>query len=179
MLNWNVVVKVQEHSFSEAYLLLEELGKVHQSDFENVLLLKVDSVTSFLENLNDKLSNEPNLVKNFSRIVPVTSTFSFQSVTEFETKAKEVVIDWLSKLAGKSFYVDMHRLGFKGQISRDYEEDFLELTLLEELEKMGSPGQIDFEDPDALIAVETVSCEAGLACWTREDLQCYPWLKLG
>ncbi|MBE9043104.1 hypothetical protein IQ255_01555 [Pleurocapsales cyanobacterium LEGE 10410] len=179
MLNWNVMVKVHEHSFSKAYLLLEELGKVYQSDFENVLLLEVDSVPSFLENLNDKLSNEPSLLKNFSRIVPVTSAFSFQSVTEFETKAKEVVSDWLSKLAGKSFYVDMHRLGLKGQISSDYEEDFLDRTLLEELEKMGSPGQIDFEDPDALVAVETVSHQAGLACWTREDLQRYPWLKLG
>lgn len=73
----------------------------------------------------------------------------------------------------------MHRLGLKGQISSEVEEDFLDRTLLEELEKKSSPGQIDFEDPDVLIAVETVSHQAGLACWTREDLQRYPWLKLG
>ena len=179
MLDWNVMVKVHEHSFSQAYLLLEELGKVYQSEFENVLLLKVDSVASFLANFNEKLLKEPSLVNNFSRIVPVTVIFSFQSVTEFETKAKEVVTNWLSKLAGKSFYVDMHRLGFKGQISSDDEEDFLDRTILEELENIGSPGQIDFEDPDALIAVETVSHQGGISCWTRQDLQHYPWLKLG
>ena len=179
MLDWNVVVKVHEHSFSPTYLLLEKFGKVYQSDFENVLLLKVDSVSGFLENFNDRLVKEPDLIKNFARIVPLTSTFAFQSVTEFETKAKEVVLDWLSKLADKSFYVDMHRLGFKSQISSDDEEDFLDRTILEELARMGSSGQIDFEDPDVLVAVETVSGQAGLACWSREDLQRYPWLKLG
>ena len=179
MLDWNVIVKVHEHSFSPAYLLLEELGKVYQSDFEDVLLLKVESVADFLEKFNHKLAKEPNILKNFSRIVPVTATFSFQSVTEFETKAKEVVLSWLPNLAAKSFYVDMHRLGLKGQISSNVEEDFLDRTLLEELEKMGNPGMVDFADPDVLIAVETVSHQAGLSFWTREDLQRYPWLKLG
>lgn len=179
MLNWNVVVNVHEHSFSRTYLLLEKLGKVYQSDFENVLLLVVDSIPNFLEIFNGKLLNEPDLIKNFSRIVPVTTTFSFQSSAEFETKAKDIVLSWLPNLAGKSFYVDMHRLGFKDRISSDYEEDFLDRTILEELEKTGSPGQIDFEDPDALIAVETISQQAGLSFWTRQDLQNYPWLKLG
>ena len=179
MLDWNVVVNLHEHSFSRAYLLLEQLGKVYQSDFENVLLLEVDSIPSFLQIFNDKLTQEPNLLKEFSRIVPVTSTFSFQSAAEFEAKAKETISNWLPKLAGKSFYVDMHRRGFKSQISSDYEEDWLDRMILEELEKMDSRGQIDFEDPDLLISVETVSHQAGLSCWTREDLQNYPWLKLG
>lgn len=179
MLDWNVIVKVHEHSFSSAYLLLEELAKVSQSDFENVLLLKVDSIYSFLDDFNRKLAKEPHLLKSFSRIVPLNTTFSFQSVTEFETKVKEIALSLLPNLAGKSFYVDMHRLGLKGQISSEVEEDFLDRLILEELEKMHSPGQIDFEDPDVLIAVETVSHQAGLSCWTREDLQTYPWLKLG
>lgn len=179
MLEWNVVVDVHEHSFSPAYLLLEELGAVYPSDFENVLLLKVESIPSFIKSFNDKLLSEPNRIEKFSRIVPVKATFAFQSATEFESKAKEIVINWLPKLAGKSFYVDMHRRGLKGQISIDTEEDFLDRTILEELAKMGSPGQIDFADPDVLIAVETVSHQAGLSCWTRQDLQNYPWLKLG
>lgn len=179
MLDWNVIVKVQEHSFSRAYLLLEELGKVSQSDFENVLLLKVDSIYSFMDDFNRKLAKEPRLLKSFSRIVPLNTIFSFQSVTEFETKAKEIALSLLPNLADRSFYVDMHRLGLKGQISSEVEEDFLDRTLLEELEKRGSSATVDFEDPDVLIAVETVSHQAGLACWTREDLQNYPWLKLG
>lgn len=179
MVNWNVMVKAREHSFSPAYLLLDELGKVYQSDFENVLLLEVGSVRNFLEAFNNRLAEKASAIENFSRISPVTWTFAFQSVTEFEAKAKEIVLGWLSELAGKSFYVDMHRLGFKGQISTDNEEDFLDRTILEELEKIGSLGAVDFEDPDVLIVVETLSHQAGLSYWTRQDLQNYPWLKLG
>lgn len=51
MCHWNVVVNVQEHGFSRAYLLLQELGTVYMSDFENVLLMEVSSIPQFLETL--------------------------------------------------------------------------------------------------------------------------------
>lgn len=179
MVTWNIVVDVHEHSFSRAYLLLEKLGTVFQSDFENVLLMKVESIPQFLDSFNAKLLEDPSLEKVVSRIVPVTKTFTFQSSSEFETKAKEIVLNWLTILAGKKFYVRMHRRGLKDRIDRHEEETFLDLIILQELEKIGNPGQIGGEDPDVIIAVETVTQQAGLSCWTRQDLSKYPWLKLG
>ncbi len=179
MIYWNVLVNVQEHGFSQAYLLLQELGSVYMSDFENVLLMKVSNIPNFLEALKALLSDDSSLPKLLSLVVPVTSTFSFQSPVEFETKAKEAVLRWLPTLAGKSFYVRMHRRGFKGLISSHHEEGFLDQIILKELGKMGNPGHIALEDPDAIIVVETVGQQAGLSCWTREDLQRYPLLKLG
>lgn len=178
MLNWNIVVDVHEHSFSRAYLLFEEFGTVFQSDFENILLMNVNSIPEFLASFNDKLLNDPSLEKVFSRIVPVTSTFSFQSAEEFETKAQEVVLQWLPIMAGKKFYVRMHRKGFKDRIDCHEEETFLDLIILQELEKIGTPGEIGGLDPDVIIAVETICDRAGLSYWTRQDLQQYPWLKL-
>ncbi len=78
----------------------------------------------------------------------------------------------------KSFHVRMHRRGFKGRISSHDEERFLDKILLEELGRMGNPGHITFEDPDAILVVETVGQQAGLSCWNREDLQRYPLLRL-
>ena len=72
----------------------------------------------------------------------------------------------------------MHHRGFKGRISSHDEERFLDHLLLEELGKIGNPGHITFEDPDAIVVVETVGQQAGLSCWTREDLQRYPLLRL-
>jgi hypothetical protein len=72
----------------------------------------------------------------------------------------------------------MHRRGFKGRISSLEEEHFLDKILLEELGKIGSPGHITFENPDAILVVETVGQQVGLSCWTREDLQHYPLLRL-
>lgn len=176
---WNVLVNVHEHGFSRAYLLLKELGTVYMSDFENVLLMEVGNISKFLETLDTLMSDDPSLSRLLELVVPVTTTFSFQSPEEFETKAKEAVLSWLPTLAGKSFNVRMHRRGFKGEISSQHEEQFLDQILLEELGKMGNSGHITLENPDATIVLETVGQQAGLSCWTREDLQRYPMLKLG
>ena len=50
---------------------------------------------------------------------------------------------------------------------------------MQELEKIGKPGQIGGIDPDVIVEVETVTERAVLACWTRQDLQDYQWLGLG
>lgn len=179
MLDWNILVKVKEHNFSPAYIFLEKFGKVYQSDFENLLLLKVEAIAQFMAECDRAFKEDPKLLNLFERIVPVTATFNFQSAQEFETKAKEIVMDWIPMLAGKKFYVRMHRIGFKDRIDRHEEETFLDLVILQELENIGKPGQIGGVDPDVIVAVETVTERAGLACWTSSDLQDNPWLGLG
>lgn len=178
MFHWNVMIKLYEHGFSHAFLLLQKLGTVYISDFENVLLMKVNNIFHFLETLDEMVAKEPSLLKILSRVVPVTLTFSFQSPEEFESKAKEAVLYWLPSLAGKSFHVRVNRRGFKDRISSYHEEHFLDKILLEELGKIGNPGHIIFKDPDAIIVVEIVGQQAGLSCWTREDLKRYPFLRL-
>jgi hypothetical protein len=51
-------------------------------------------------------------------------------------------------------------------------------VLLEALKKANTPGRITFDDPDAILALETVDCQAGLSLWTRQELQRYPFLRL-
>jgi tRNA(Ser,Leu) C12 N-acetylase TAN1 len=51
-------------------------------------------------------------------------------------------------------------------------------ALLEATGEAGRPGHITFEDPDAIVAVETVGTQAGLSLWMREDLKRYPFLRL-
>ncbi|MDJ0591652.1 MAG: THUMP domain-containing protein [Pleurocapsa sp. MO_226.B13] len=178
MFHWNVVVNLHEHGFRRAFNLLQGLGAVYTTEFLNVLVMEVSNIPRFLETLNTWVSDDPSLLKLISRIVPVTTTFSFQSPAEFETKAKEAVLYLLPSLAGKSFHVRMHRRGFKGSLSSHDEERFLDKIILEELGKMSNPGHITFEDPDAILVVETVGQQAGLSCWNRENLQRYPLLRL-
>ena len=97
---------------------------------------------------------------------------------EPEAKAREASLTWIPDLAGKSFHVRMYRRGFKGQLSSQSEESFLDGILLDALNKIGKPGRITFENPDAIIALETIDSRAGLSLWTREDLQRYPFLRL-
>jgi tRNA(Ser,Leu) C12 N-acetylase TAN1 len=140
--------------------------------------MRVVDIQSFLEAVGKMYSDEPELADSISRVMPVFRTFGFQTVEEFETGAREEIVTWSADLAGKSFYIRVHRRGFKAQISSHDVEKRLSETLLEKLETSGMPGRIDFGNPDAVIAVETVGTRAGLSLWSREDLARYPFLKV-
>jgi tRNA(Ser,Leu) C12 N-acetylase TAN1 len=176
MREWNVVVTV--HNFREACERLVLFGRVQRNDFYNTLVMNVRDVKGMLEDLRGRSLEDPDYLAFLSRLIPVTRTFHFHSPEEFENKSKEVVLSWLDELAGRGFYVRMHRRGFKGRLSGYEEERFLDTMLLEALSRAGTPGHITFMDPDAVIAVETISTRAGLALWTREQLRRYPFIRL-
>jgi hypothetical protein len=48
---------------------------------------------------------------------------------------------------------------------------------LDALAQASTPGEITFDDPDAIIVVETLAGQCGLACWTRANWQTYSFLK--
>jgi tRNA(Ser,Leu) C12 N-acetylase TAN1 len=140
--------------------------------------MRVDDLRAFLEGFDALVAKDESLANSISRVVPVTHTFQFQSPEEFERKAWEIAREWVPALKGASFHVRMHRRGFKGRLSSQVEERFLDRFLLERLEEENSCGQIDFEDPDYIIAVESVGQQAGLSLWTREDLERFSLLRL-
>jgi hypothetical protein len=178
MHDWNVVVSLHERKYIQARKLLEQLGPVSRTAYFNVLVMKVEDIGRLLDTLCKWIEEDPQLLTILARVIPATQTFTFQTVEEFEAKAREVSLIWVPNLAGKRFHVRMHRRGFKGRLSSQNEEGFLDGVLLEALEKTGKPGRITFDDPDAILALETVDCQAGLSLWTREDLQRYPFLGL-
>jgi len=178
MKDWNVVVTVHEGGFTKALRLLEQFGEVRKSDFFNILLVRTSNPDGFLESLADLARRDPGAIAPLARVMPVSRTFTFQSPQEFETKACQTVDPWLLSLAGKSFHVRMHRRGFKGKLSSMNEEQFLDHHLLNALESAGTPGRITFDDPDAVIALETIGPRAGLSLWTRDELRRHPLLHL-
>lgn len=178
MQEWNAVITVNEKGFRKAFDVFGDFGEVRRTEFFNVLLMRAEDLQGMLEELRARLERSPESLAFLARLAPVTDTFTFHSVEEFESKAKEVVLKWASKLAGKSFHVRLRRRGFKGRLTSPDEERFLDEALLEALEKTGSPGRIAFDDPDVILAVETVGTWAGLSYWTREDLENYRFVRV-
>lgn len=178
MQDWNVIITVHEKGFRETIQLLERFGAISRTDYFNVLVMRTEDVDSMLEALRQEIEESPGLINFISRVVPVTETFIFQDKEEFESRAAGIVLQWVPKLAGNQFHVRMHRRGFKKRLSSMDEERFLDDVLLQELERIGTPGKIDFDNPDAVIAVETVGQRAGLSFWTHVDLENYPFLGL-
>ncbi len=178
MRDWNVVASTREEAFVPAVRFLGRWGRVERTDYYNVVVLRVGDRAAFLEELRDSIEAEPGILNLVGRVVPAERTFDYQGREEFEQQAREVALAWVPLLAGKSFHVRMHRRGFKRQLSSQEEEQQLADLLLDELAQAGSPGRITFEDPDAILAIETVGGRAGLSLWSREDRKRYPFLGL-
>jgi tRNA(Ser,Leu) C12 N-acetylase TAN1 len=175
---WNVVITVREQKFQTAWEHLKAFGKVQKTNYYNVVTLKVPDLAAFQDRLAQLCADKPEVLNILSRVVPAQVVFTFQTAGEFDEKAREAVQRWLPELAGKSFYVRLYRRGFRGRIHSPEEERSIDDALLSALEARGTPGRIDFEDPDLVIDVETVGNRAGLALWTRDELERYPFLRV-
>lgn len=178
MQDWNVVATVREEHYDQALEFLGQFGPAAKTGFYNVVVLRVADYRRFLDDFAKKINESETTKDLVHRLSPVVATFTFHTPEEFEEKARTSAAAWIPSIAGRSFHIRMHRRGFKGKLSSMQEEQFLDNYLLEALKQYGQPGKISFDNPDAILAIETVGTQAGLSLWTREELQRYPFLKL-
>jgi tRNA(Ser,Leu) C12 N-acetylase TAN1 len=160
----------------EAVESLHRFGPVAKTEFYNVLVVKADDPQAMLDTLVEEQLSDPRRYAWIGRVVPVKEGFLFQSPDEFDAKARERLRALLPNLAGKRFHVRLHRRGFKGRLSSQHEEQALAAFLLDGLAAAGTSGSIDFDDPDAVVDIETVAQQAGISLWTRDQLKRYPFV---
>ena len=109
MKGWNVVVSIYQDGFKRALRALREFGPVERSPYYNVLVMKVEDPMVLLESVERRTEENPALYDAISRVAPAMRGFEFQSAEEFEAKAKSIMLEWSSRLAGRSFHVRLHR----------------------------------------------------------------------
>jgi hypothetical protein len=178
MRDWNAVVTVHEGGFAPACRLLEPFGPVQKTEFFNILVMRVADPFQLLADLHGQLAGNPAIAAWISRFMPMQRRFAFQSVAEFELRSREALLHWLPNLAHARFHLRMHRRGFKGKLSSADEERFLDEFLLQMLAEAGTPGKVTFDDPDVIIALESIGPQAGLSLLSRDELQRFPLLHL-
>jgi tRNA(Ser,Leu) C12 N-acetylase TAN1 len=176
MLDWNVVATTRDQAFRRACALLSHAGSVSHTEFYNIVVMNVPDVEKFLVWLENQWSDNADYARAIAHVRPARRTFDFGSPEVFEARAREVVLSWAPMLVGKSFHVRLHRRGFKGRLSTPEEERFLDGVLMDRLSDEATPARITFEDPDAILLIETVVDRAGLSLWTREELQRFVFL---
>jgi tRNA(Ser,Leu) C12 N-acetylase TAN1 len=174
--SWNVVVTLGEGTYFEARRLLRRWGDVHSTGFYHVLVMQVADVAKFTSEFAAALTESPGILNVISHVAPAQATINFDGAPEFEARTVGIVRGWTGDLAGKRFHVRMHRRGFKNVLSTHQEEKLLATALLDALSAAGTAGSIDFEDPDAVVQIETVNGRAGLSLWSRDELQRYEFL---
>jgi tRNA(Ser,Leu) C12 N-acetylase TAN1 len=175
--DWNVVISTRGESYRAARAALREFGRVGRTEYFNVLVMKVADIAAFLEDLSSLATINPAMISDFGRIAPAAEAFEFETAAEFEQKLREIACRWIPALAGRSFHCRIHGRGLKPLISTRTAEQDLNRALLDALAAAGTPGSLDFTDPDAVIAVDTVGRRAGVSVWTREQLKKYPFLR--
>lgn len=168
MLDWNVVVSVRSDCYPWVRQRLREVAHVNRTDYYNILALRVADPQAFVEELRAATEADPKLRACLSRVMPAQHTFVFQNPEEFEQRARQAVTGYLPALAGKTFYVRLHRRGFRGTLASQKEEQMLDHYLLEGLAAAGTPGQVHFANADAVVVVETIGQWAGVTLVTRE-----------
>ena len=98
-MEWNVVVTVQEGGYQKARRLLQRFGEVGKTDFFNLLVMRVPDHRQFMEELREEV-RDPEGIHPLASVIPVVLSFAFQTPQEFEEKARQAVLAWLSALEG-------------------------------------------------------------------------------
>ena len=109
MKDWNVVVSIYQDGFKRALRALREFGPVERSPYYNVLVMKVEDSMVLLESIERRTEENPALYDAISRVALPMRGFEFQSAEQFEAKATSIMLEWSSRLAGRSFHVRLHR----------------------------------------------------------------------
>jgi len=178
MSNWNLIVTTTEGKYTQALGFLARFGIVKPTSYYNVVMMEVRDIPELMEFLAREWESQGGRLLLLQRVVPMSHTFNFRDHQVFGMRAVEIVSGWTDRLAGKTFHVRMHRRGFKDQLHSEEDERFLNTAIVDATTQFGTPAVVSFEDPDMVIAVETIGTQAGISLWLREDLQRYPFLHI-
>ena len=162
----------------EVEAALGRLGEICASPFPGVVLVAVDDVESFADDLSAVIADEPALGRALGRVLPAQHTFHYESLAELEEITRGLTDDWTEDLGGSTFHVRCHRRGRVNDVDTVEEEDFLGDVILGRLDDRGTPGTVSFDDPDVVVDIETLNDEAAISMWTRDDLNAYPFLRI-
>lgn len=177
-MDWNVVVTVHEEGFDQVEQVLGPMGELERTAYHNVLVMRVEDPGEFLERLDGLCAVNPDLAeRHLSKVLPMRRCFDFATPEEFEEGARRNVRDLAPELAGRSFHVRVDRRGMRDRIDSQEVERMLGDEIFAALEEDGETAEVTFDDPDAVVVVETVSDRAGVALLTRGELaeRSYLW----
>lgn len=178
MIDWNVIVTVLPGAGRDPVLpaKLRQLGEFHHAPFKDVFLGKVADTADFLESLRLAREAGADWTGSLARAIPVEQTFRFAPDTlagQF-AQAAEAFLGRIHD--GASFHVRLERRGFVGKIDTHGVEQAVADHLLDLAAGQGKHLSVSFEDPDFIVAAETVGEICGVTLLGRDLHRRYPFV---
>ena len=177
MASWNVLATSPEGRRDALLIALRRLGKFRRGGYRNVVLGQVADPAEFLRAVREGLISDPLLPTALARVVPIETTVRIEAESAADTVAAAAE-PFLERLAGQSFFVRLERRGLKGRLHTPTFERDLADRLWKALEARGHSPRVEFEDPDAIVVVETIGDEAGIALVTRALRVEHPFIRI-
>jgi tRNA(Ser,Leu) C12 N-acetylase TAN1 len=174
---WNVLATSLEGRRDALLIALRRLGRFRPGGYRNVVVGTVDDRDGFLAAVRDALATDPLLPTALARLIPIEVTLRFDPTAPVDAvvSAAEPLVP---RLAGGSFFVRLERRGLKGRVHSPSVERAIGDAVWRKLAEAGHVPKVEFADPDAVLVVETLGDQAGLAVVDRALRETFPFVKV-
>jgi tRNA(Ser,Leu) C12 N-acetylase TAN1 len=179
LLRWNIVLTLRPAPGAVHELLdgLRAFGEFRITPFHYVCTGWVNDTTTFLDALLEAQQAGRHWTRHIARVVPLDSTFEFVPES-LKGKLQSAVQHIAERIEGGTCFVRVERRG----LAESLDSPELELTLAEGLfaavEARGKAVRTAFDDPDYIVAVETLDTQCGIALITRYMRERYPFVRV-
>jgi len=174
---WNVLATSLEGRRDALLIALRRLGRFRSGGYRNVVVGQVDDVPALLSRVREAMAADPLLPTALAKLVPIETTLRFE-VADAAERIAAAAEPFLERLAGGSFFVRLERRGLKGRVHSPTVEREVGDRVWRALETRGHQPRVDFRDPDAVLVIETLGDEAGLAVLSRALRRDFPFVKV-
>lgn len=177
-MDWNVVVTVRPGFGHEHALLgaLARFGQFRGTSFRDVCVGRVDDVDAFLDAVRDATAEGRPWTGLLARVVPAETvlTFAPEALAALLAEAVEPLVE---RMTDGSFCVRLERRGLAGKVASTEVERALADRVYDLAAARGVRLRTDLEDPDFLIAAETLGEQCGLALLPRAMRERWPFVQ--
>ena len=175
---WNLLVTSHEGLREELLGALRPQVRFRRGGFPNVLVATVADPHEFLDVLRDASASSGTVRAALAKALPIDRTVRFPDPSTFLDAITATLSPLCDRLAGKTFFVRLHRRGFRGLIDSTRIEGEIGAWLVETLRTRGHDPHVRFQDPDVIVAIETLRDEAGIALLPRELREKHPFTRV-
>jgi tRNA(Ser,Leu) C12 N-acetylase TAN1 len=175
---WNVLVTAVEGQRDTLLYALRPLARFRRGGYPNVAVATIEDVPAFLVALREALEASLDLRISLGKVVPMDATVRFPGPDAFVDTVMGALEPHLPRLRGASFFVRVSRRGFRHALVTTDAERAIGARVYAWLEAQGDQPVVRFDDPDVVIAIETIRDEAGIGVLGRGLRTTYSFVRI-
>ena len=178
MHQWNLIVTVTPgpHHVHHVRSSLGHLGHFWLTSFRDVLIGWTDDTETLLQTIADARAMDKAWSHKIGRVIPAQNVFFFTADT-LTDRLKKAVAPLVEKMQSGRFFFRLERRGMAGEIPSQEVEQMVASHLVSLAHEKGIELATDFEDPDFVVAAETLGTECGVCLLTRELMARFPFVR--